>query len=76
VSVPTTIPTTVQIGRGHLIGLIVAAAALAAAITWLLVGFAFDSGATQVQQSVSRPGAVTPAVVASTGYPSDYRGLP
>ena len=42
-NVSTTIPTTVQIRRGHLIGLLVAAAALAAAITWLLVAFAFDS---------------------------------
>jgi hypothetical protein len=76
VNVSTTIPTTVQIRRGHLIGSIVAAAALAAAITWLLVAVAFDSGATRAQQSVSGPGAVTPAAVASSGYPSAYRGMP
>jgi hypothetical protein len=85
VNVSTTIPTTVQIRRGQLIGLLVAAAALAAAITWLLVGFAFDSGATQAQQSTSQPGAATPAAVTSTGtgewpgqppYPPDLRGMP
>jgi len=85
VNVSTTIPTTVQIRRGHLIGLIVAAAALAAAITWLVVSFAFDSGATQAQQTTSPGGAVTPAAVTSAGtgewpgqppYPPDFRGMP
>ena len=80
-NVSTTIPTTVQIRRGQLIGLLVAAAALAAAITWLLVAFAFDSGATQAQQR----GAATPAAVTSTGtsewpgkppYPPNFRGMP
>lgn len=75
-NVSTTVPTTVHIRRGHLIGLIVAAAALAAAITWLLVAFAFDSGATRAQQGTSRPGPMTPADGTSPGYPSDYRGLP
>ena len=75
-NVSTTIPTTVQIRRGHLIGLIVAAAALAAAITWLLVAVAFDSGATRTQQDVSQPSAVTPAATKLTGYPPDYRGRP
>ena len=84
-NVSTTIPTTVQIRRGHLIGLIVAAAALAAAITWLLVAFAFDAGATPAQQSTSQLGDATPAAV--TGFepgqwpgpppfPPDFRGLP
>jgi hypothetical protein len=76
VNVSTTLPMTFQIRRGHLIGLIVAAAALAAAVTWLLVAFAFGSGAALTQQSVSRPSAVTPAATPSTGYPSNYRGLP
>jgi hypothetical protein len=75
-NVSTTIPTTVQIGRGHLVGLIIAAAALAAATTWLLVAVAFDSGATRAQQGVSQPRAVTPAAVATTGYPPNYRGMP
>ncbi len=73
-SVSTTLPLTVQIRRGHLIGLIMAAAALAATITWLLVAVAFDS-ATGTQQGILRPSAVTPATP-STGYPSNYRGLP
>jgi hypothetical protein len=72
----TTIPTTVELRRGHLIAAIAAAAALAAVVTWLLVAIAFDSGATQAQQSTSRPGAVTPAPVVSTEYPPDYRGMP
>ncbi len=58
-NVSTTLPMTVQIRRERLIGLIVAAAALAAVITWLLVAYAFDS-----------------AAVPSSGYPSNYRGLP
>jgi hypothetical protein len=74
-NVSTTLPTTVQIGRGHLIGLIVAVATLAAAITWLLVGFAFDSGATPTQQSVSRPSAVNPPTAPWNVYPN-YRGMP
>jgi hypothetical protein len=85
VNASTTVPTTVQIRRGRLIGLIVAAAALAAAITWLVVAFAFESGATQAQQSTSRRGAVTPAAATSTEtggwpgqppYPPDFRGMP
>jgi hypothetical protein len=85
VSVSTTVPTTVQITRGQLVGLVVAAAALAAAITWLLVAVAFDSGATPTQQSTSLRGAVTPAAVASTAasewpgrppYPPGFRGMP
>jgi hypothetical protein len=76
VNVSTPIPTTVEIRRGRLLGLIVAAAALAAVITWLLVSVAFDSAATTTQQSVLRPGAVTPAPTPSTGYPPNYRGLP
>jgi hypothetical protein len=75
-SVSTSIPATVEIRRGHLIGLIVAAAALTAAITWMLVAVAFDPGATRAQQTVLRPGATPPATVARTDYPPDYRGMP
>lgn len=84
-NVSTTIPTTVQIRRGHLIGLIVAAAALAAAITLLLVAFAFESSATPAQQSTSLPGAATPAAVMAIQpghwpgpppYPPGLRGRP
>jgi hypothetical protein len=72
VTASTTVPTTVEIRRGHLIALIVAAAALTAAITWLLVAVAFDPGAPRGQQSVPPPG-VTPA---TADYPPDYRGMP
>ena len=60
-NVSTTFATTVQIRRGRLIWLIVAAAVLAAVITWLLVAVVFDAGA---------------AAIPSTGYPPNYRGLP
>ncbi len=72
-NVSTTIPTTVQITRGHLIVLIVATAALAAVVTWALVAVAFD------------PSAATPAAVTSTEtgqwpgpppYPPNFRGMP
>jgi len=85
VNVSTTLPTTVQIKRGHLIGLIVAAAVLAAVITWLLVGFAFDSGATRAPQSTSLTDAATRAATRSLEpghwpgpppYPPGFRGMP
>jgi len=85
VNVSTTVPTTVQIKRGHLIGLIVAAAALAAVITWLLVGFAFDSGATRAPQSTSLTDAATATAIRSLEpgqwpgpppYPPSFRGMP
>ena len=83
-NVSTTIPTTVQIRRGHLIGLLVAAAVLAAAISWLLVALAFDSGATPAP-STSQHGAATPAAAIGSEpgqwpgtppYPPDFRGRP
>lgn len=67
----TTYPTTVQIRRVHLLGLILATAAVAAVITWLLVAVAFDSNAALSRHGVSQP-AGTPA----TGFPPGYRGLP
>jgi hypothetical protein len=69
-------PVTLEIRRGHLIGLLVAAAGMAAALTWLLVAFAFDSGAASTPQSGSRPGAGTPATITSTSFPPGYRGMP
>jgi hypothetical protein len=48
------IPATVQIKRGRLIGLVAAAAVLAAGITWALVAVAF---ASKTSTSVSRPQA-------------------
>jgi hypothetical protein len=76
VNVSTTMPTTVQIRREHLIGLIAAAAVLAVAITWLLVAVAFDSGTTRTQQNVSQPGALTPADTQAIEFPPGYRGMP
>jgi hypothetical protein len=76
VDASTTIPTTVQIRREHLIALIVAAVALAAVITWLLVAYAFDSGATRTQPDVSQPGALTPADTQAIEFPPGYRGMP
>jgi hypothetical protein len=38
------IPATVEIKRGRLFGLVAAVAVLAAAVTWILVAVAFDSG--------------------------------
>lgn len=43
-SVSASIPATVQIRRGHLLGLIGAVAALAACSTWAVTEVAFDSG--------------------------------
>ena len=46
-SASTSIPATVQIRRGRLVGLVALAAALAAAITWVVIAFAFDGGSTK-----------------------------
>jgi hypothetical protein len=43
-SVSASIPATVQIRRGHLLGLIGLAAALAACVTWLVTAVALDDG--------------------------------
>ena len=47
-SASTSIPATVQIRRGRLVGLVALAAALAAAITWVVVAFAFDDSTKTV----------------------------
>ena len=59
------IPATVEIKRGRLVGLVVGIAALTAAVTWVLSAYAFDSGgstttaatapAVQGYMSVPRP---------------------
>jgi hypothetical protein len=46
VSVSIAIPATIQIKRNELLALVVAVAVLAAAITWMLVAFAFDTNAS------------------------------
>ncbi len=43
-SVSASIPATVQIRRGYLLGLIGVAAALAACVTWVVTAVAFDTG--------------------------------
>lgn len=43
-SVSASIPATVQIRRGHLLGLVGLAAALAACVTWVVTAVAFDNG--------------------------------
>jgi hypothetical protein len=61
-SVSHSIPATVEIRRGRLFGLVAAVAVLAAAVTWILVARAFDSGS-------STPTAVTaPAVQGYMSY--------
>ena len=55
------IPPTVQIRRGRLLGLIGVAAALAACVTWVVTAFAFDSGTSgavsSLQTTAARVGA-------------------
>ena len=60
------IPPTVQIRRGRLLGLIGVAAALAACVTWVVTAFAFDSGtsgavssSTSISASQRVPGTFT-----------------
>ena len=43
-SISASIPATVQIRRGRLLGLIGVVAALAAGVTWVVTAFAFDTG--------------------------------
>ena len=60
-SVSASIPATVQIRRGHLLGLIGVAAALAACVTWVVTAFAFDTGTSgavsSAQATANRVGA-------------------
>ncbi len=55
------IPPTVKIRRGRLLGLFGVAAALAACITWVVTAFAFDSGTSgsvsSLQATAARVGA-------------------
>lgn len=50
-SVSAPIPATVQIRRGHLLGLIGVVAALAACVTWVVTAFAFDGTSGAVSSS-------------------------
>jgi len=70
-NVSTTIPATVQIGRGRLFGLVGVVAALAAVITWMLLVLAFDNG-TSVATSSVRTDAFAPVSSAA----QDARRVP
>jgi hypothetical protein len=58
-NVSTTIPQTVQIRRGRLLGLIVGTAALAAATTGAILTLVGNTGNGQVQTTAAAPSAVT-----------------
>jgi hypothetical protein len=62
-SVSPSIPATVEIQRGRLIGLVVAVAVLAAVVTGIVVAFAFDGGTSTASPSVvsSAPSAPSAA---------------
>jgi hypothetical protein len=57
-SVSPSIPATVEIQRGRFIGLVAAIAVLAAAVTWILVAFAFDSGSPTAAPSGVRASGI------------------
>jgi hypothetical protein len=56
-SVSASIPATVQIRRGHLLGLIGLAAALAACVTWAVTAVAFDDGTSGAVSRSASPSA-------------------
>ena len=56
------IPATIQIKRNRLLTLVAAVAVLAAAITWIIVNFAFDTNASTAPSSAE---PVAPAVASS-----------
>lgn len=62
-SVSASIPTTVQIRRTHLLGLVVGVAALAATVTGVVLALAFDTGGAS--EAASRAQA-TPAATKAT----------
>jgi hypothetical protein len=62
-STSVSIPATVQIKRGRLVGLVAGAAAVAAAVTWVVLTFAVDAGSSTSQSAAPRVVAtpLTPA---------------
>ena len=57
-SVSTPVPHTVEIRRSSLLGLVAAAAAVAAAVTWAVVAFAVDTGTKTADRGpVEQPAA-------------------
>jgi Nickel responsive protein SCO4226-like len=57
-SVSPSIPATVEIKRGRFIGLVAAVALAAAAVTWILVAFAFDSSSSTTASSGVQASAI------------------
>jgi hypothetical protein len=58
-NVSATIPQTVQIGRGRLLGLLAGVAVVAAAVTWALVAFIASGRDTYMQRSPAASPALT-----------------
>lgn len=52
-SITTTAPVTIEIRRGHLVGLVAAVAALIAALTFVLATRTVDSGAEPTRRNVA-----------------------
>ena len=63
------IPPTVQVRRGHLLGLIGVVAALAACVTWVVTAFAFDTG---MSGAVSGSHATSTRVAAAQQAPATF----
>ena len=68
-SASASIPATVQIRRGRLLGLIGVVAALAACVTWVVTAFAFDSGSSG---AVSSSHATVTRVAAAEQGPATF----
>ena len=66
------IPATIEIKRNRLLALVTAVAVLAAAITWMIVHFAFDQNASPAVSSVQPavPNAVSSATADAGRVPS------
>ena len=83
-SISTPVPTTIQLRRGRLVGLIAVVAALAAAVTSVLLVFAVDSRSAQTDLPSADIELVQPSPVASAAdaictpilQELEYRGLP
>ena len=68
-SVSASIPATVQIRRGHLVGLIGGVAALATCVTWVVTAVAFDTGTSG---AVSSSQAASARVAATQQAPATF----
>ena len=68
-SVSASIPATVQIRRGHLLGLMGGVAALAVCVTWVVTAVAFDTGTSG---AVSSSQAASARVAATQQAPATF----